>query len=630
MEPSWTWLDEPETFRVNELPAHSDHRCYRNLQEADEQCSSLVRDLDGQWQFSYVDNPGLIPKGFYSPDVPEERFGNIEVPVHIELSGYAQIEYTNTAYPWEGSVFRRPAYTTPPEDPQAGSFSEAADNPVGLYRRSFNLDEAWASQPLHICFEGVERAFYLWCNGKFVGYAEDSFTPSAFDLSPYVHVGENLVAVAVFRHCTASWIEDQDFFRFFGIFRPVRLLSLPATHVDDLTVKPTLKDHDYIGVLNVSAKLSPLQNGSKATMELADCEGNVLVSNTVEAQEQTVWPTCTLMDPHLWSHRDPYLYRLTITVTDVKGETVEVVPQAVGFRRVEIGADKVVRLNGQRLRILGVNRHEWSATRGRAITQADMDADMATIKTNHINAVRTCHYSDQLPWYRMCDEEGIYVMAETNMESHGTWAKLESEDGAYNVPGSFPQWREMVVDRARTQYETLKNHPSILFWSLGNESYVGENIVAMEEYYKSVDPTRPVHYEGVVHNREYEDRVSDFESRMYAPPADVVEYLENNPKKPFVLCEYMHSMGNSVGGLSDYMDLFDRYPQYMGGFIWDFKDQALEVTDTITGRKVMRYGGDFDDRPTARQFSGDGLLFADGAEKPAMQEVNEEYGRYDR
>lgn len=630
MEPSLTWLDDPQTFRVNELPAHSDHCCYADAQEANERCSSLVRPLDGQWQFLYVDQPGLIPERFYSPDVPADRFGLIEVPGHIELSGHAQVQYTNTAYPWEGSVFRRPAYTTPPDDPQAVSFSEAPDNPVGLYRNTFVLDGSWATRPLHIRFEGVERAFYLWCNGEFVGYAEDSFTPSTFDLSPYAHSGENLIAVAVFRHCTASWIEDQDFFRFFGIFRSVSLLSLPETHVDDLDAKPTLEDDDHTGVLNVSARFSPVQDGSKATMELADREGNVLVRSTVEAQRQTGWPIYRLKDPHLWSHGDPYLYRLTLTVTDAQGGVVEVVPQAVGFRRVEIGADKVVRLNGERLRILGVNRHEWSATRGRAITQADMDADMEAIMSNHINAVRTCHYPDQLAWYRMCDEAGIYVMAETNMESHGTWQKLGGDDGSYNVPGSFPQWREMVIDRARTQYETLKNHPSILFWSLGNESFAGENIVAMNEYYKKADPTRPIHYEGVVHNRRYEERISDFESRMYASPTDVAKYLENNPKKPFVLCEYMHSMGNSVGGLREYMDLFDRYPQYVGGFIWDFKDQALQVTDTVTGRKVMRYGGDFDDRPTERQFSGDGLFFADGIEKPAMREVSEEYGRYER
>ncbi|WEV75945.1 glycoside hydrolase family 2 TIM barrel-domain containing protein [Bifidobacterium sp. ESL0800] len=627
MKPSLEWLDQPQTFRVNELPAHSDHRCYADAGEAESGRSSLVRSLDGQWRFHYAENPGAIGEGFYDLCSDEEGFGLIEVPGHIELSGHAQLQYTNTAYPWEGSVFRRPAYTTPPDDPQAGSFSEAPDNHVGLYRRHFELDQTWASRPLHIRFEGVERAFYLWCNGEFVGYAEDSFTPSIFDLSPYVHQGDNLIAVAVFRHCTASWIEDQDFFRFFGIFRPVSLLSLPATHVQDLDVKPTLEQDDRLGVLNVSAALSPVSPGSRVEIELADRNGEALGgSQTLQACEHVVWPAITVDDPHLWSHADPYLYTLTVTVRDARGAVVEVVPQEVGFRRIEIGADKVVRLNGERLRINGVNRHEWSAVRGRAIRQADMDADMATIRANHINAVRTCHYPDQLPWYRMCDEAGIYVMAEANMESHGTWSKLGGIDGSYNVPGSFPQWREMVIDRARTQYETLKNHPSILFWSLGNESYVGENIAAMNEYYKNADPTRPVHYEGVVHNREYEDRVSDFESRMYASPDDVAAYLDDHPKKPFILCEYMHSMGNSVGGLADYMALFDRYPLYVGGFIWDFKDQALQVRDPSTGRKVMRYGGDFDDRPTERQFSGDGLLFADGSPKPAMQEVNREYG----
>ena len=257
---------------------------------------------------------------------------------------------------------------------------------------------------------------------------------------------------------------------------------------------------------------------------------------------------------------------------------------------------------------------------------ADMEQDMATFKENNINAVRTCHYSDQIPWYYMCDQDGIYMMAENNLETHATWQKMGQDEPSFNVPGSIPQWREVVVDRARTNYETFKNHTAILFWSLGNESYAGDNLVAMQEFYKDHDDSRLVHYEGVVHTPAYRDRISDFESWMYLPPKKVEEYLQNNPDKPFIECEYMHDMGNSDGGMGSYIELIDKYPQYVGGFIWDFIDQALLVHDEISGQDVMRYGGDFDDRHSDNEFSGDGLMFADRTPKPAMQEVRYYYG----
>ena len=250
------------------------------------------------------------------------------------------------------------------------------------------------------------------------------------------------------------------------------------------------------------------------------------------------------------------------------------------------------------------------------------------MKKNNINAVRTCHYPDQIPWYYMCDEAGIYVMAETNLESHGSFQKLGAIEPSWNVPGSVSQWREVVIDRARSNYEVFKNHTSILFWSLGNESYAGDDIEAMNRFYKDKNDGRLVHYEGSFHNRAYEDTISDVESRMYAKPYEIEEYLSNNPKKPYILCEYMHDMGNSLGGFDSYMKLIDKYEMYQGGFIWDFIDQALLVKDEVTGREVFRYGGDFDDRPSDYEFSGNGIVFADRKEKPAMQEVRYYYGLY--
>jgi len=285
-------------------------------------------------------------------------------------------------------------------------------------------------------------------------------------------------------------------------------------------------------------------------------------------------------------------------------------------------------LNGKRLVLVGVNRHEWNPHSGRCIGREDMEADMRCIVKNNINSVRTCHYPDQILWYYMCDQNGIYVMAETNLESHGSFQKLGAIEPSWNVPGSIPQWKEAVVDRARTNFETFKNHTSILFWSLGNESYAGDDIEAMNAFFKEKDPGRLVHYESSYYNRAYEDTISDMESRMYAKPREVEEYLINNPKKPYLLCEFMHDMGNSMGGLGSYMELIDKYDMYQGGFIWDFIDQALYVTDEITGKPVLRYGGDFDDKPSDYEFSANGIVFADRREKPAMQEVRYYYGLY--
>ena len=309
------------------------------------------------------------------------------------------------------------------------------------------------------------------------------------------------------------------------------------------------------------------------------------------------------------------------------GKLLEVVPYDIGFRRLEM-IDKVMYLNGKRLVVTGVNRHEWSAKTGRCIGMEEMVTDINCMLRNNINAVRTCHYPDQIPWYYLCDEAGVYVMAETNLESHGTFQKLGAIEPSCNVPGSIPQWIEAVIDRARNNFETFKNHTSILFWSLGNESYAGDDIEAMNTYFKEKQDGRLVHYESSFYNRAYEDTISDIESRMYAKPAEVEEYLSNNPKKPYLLCEFMHDMGNSMGGLGTYMKFIDRYEMYQGGFIWDFIDQALLVKDAVTGKEVLRYGGDFDDRPSDYEFSGNGIVFADRQEKPAMQEVRYYYGLY--
>ncbi|QIZ03726.1 glycoside hydrolase family 2 TIM barrel-domain containing protein [Limosilactobacillus reuteri] len=625
MDADIKWLDEPETFRVNQLPAHSDHYYYGNYDEWRHNNSRFAQNLDGQWQFNFAENPREREEDFYKTDYDSSSFGTIEVPSEIELNNYAQNNYINTLIPWEGKIYRRPAYALSPDDAQEGSFSDGDDNTVGEYLKHFDLDPSLRGKQVRIRFDGVERAMYVWLNGHFIGYAEDSFTPSEFDLTPYIQDEGNVLAVEVFKHSTASWIEDQDMFRFSGIFRSVNLLAQPLVHVEDLNIRPIVTDNYQDGIFNVDLQLHGEKTGN-VNVRVIDNDGNTLVNethpvdSTVEVRDQF------LENVHLWDNHDPYLYQLLIEICDDEGNLVELVPYRFGFRRIEINKDHVVLLNGQRLIINGVNRHEWNAKRGRAITMDDMTSDIQTFKENNINAVRTCHYPDQIPWYYLCDDNGIYMMAENNLESHATWQKMGAIEPSYNVPGSVPQWRDVVVDRARTNYETFKNHPSILFWSLGNESYAGDNIVKMNEFYKKHDDSRLVHYEGVCHTPEYRDRISDVESWMYLPPKEVEEYLKNNPDKPFMECEYMHDMGNSDAGMGSYISLLDKYPQYFGGFIWDFIDQALLIKDPVSGQEVMRYGGDFDDRHSDYEFSGDGLMFADRTPKPAMQEVRYYYG----
>ncbi|WP_203651922.1 glycoside hydrolase family 2 TIM barrel-domain containing protein [Secundilactobacillus yichangensis] len=629
MKPELSWLDDPQTFRVNQLPAHSDHRFYQSESDLAAGQSRFTQSLDGTWQFKFAKQPSERPVGFYAPDYDRSSFDTITVPEHIEIAGYGRLKYINTTYPWEGKIYRRPAYALGKDQKGEGMFSDGEDNYVGAYLRTFKLDpELRKQQRIVVQFDGVEQAMYLWLNGQFVGYAEDSFSQSEFDLTPYLKDGENLIAVEVFKRSTAAFIEDQDMFRFSGIFRSVRLVGEPKIHVQDMRIIGNLADNMTTGDFSLKLKLNRQANAEgNVKVVITDADGESLYNTTQAVNDDIEINHQMFPNVHLWQHTDPYLYQLKVTVQDEHGKVIEIVPYKFGFRRVEM-KNKIMLLNGKRIILNGVNRHEWDAKSGRVITIDDMKQDLKTFKENNINAVRTCHYPNRIEWYYMCDEAGIYMMAENNLESHGTWQKMGVVEPSYNVPGSLPEWREAVVDRARSNYEVFKNHTAILFWSLGNESYAGDDIAAMNAFYKDHDDTRLVHYEGVCRNRAYEDQISDMESMMYDPPKEIAKYLDNNPKKPFVDCEYMHDMGNSIGGMSSYNDLIDKYPMYQGGFIWDFIDQAIETKDEVTGQTVLRYGGDFDDRHSDYEFSGDGLLFADRTPKPALQEVKYYYGKH--
>lgn len=639
------WLDDPQVFRVNRLDAHSDHKFYENKEDYKKQDQRLKQSLNGIWKFHYSVNALERPADFYQKWFNCKNFDEMKVPQHIELAGYDKIHYINTMYPWEGHIYRRPAEYG--KEKGKGMFSQAEYNPVGSYIRKFDLNDGLRGKRIILSFEGVEQAFYVWVNGEFVGYAEDSFTVSEFDITPYVKDKDNLLAVEVHKRSTAAFLEDQDFFRFFGIFRDVNLYGIPTVHVEDLWIRPKYHPEDGKAELELDIRLSQKKKENniqgKIKVSLKDIysdENHVLLDETENLNNPVIQKNLPVEGSvnneiqfryeleesvHAWSNEDPYLYELLIEVQNEKGETVEVVPYQIGFRKIELKGGKML-LNGKRLIINGVNRHEWNARSGRCITEADEKWDIECIRRNHINAVRTCHYPDHISWYYRCDQAGIYLMAETNLETHGSWMKQGVIEPSWNVPGSIGCWRGCTLDRAVSNFESFKNHVSVLFWSLGNESYAGDILVEMNRYYKEKDPDRLVHYEGVAENRPYEDLISDMESQMYAPPEKIKEYLENNPKKPFILCEYMHDMGNSLGGMESYIRLLDQYEDYQGGFIWDYIDQALFVKDEVTGRDVLRYGGDFDDRPSDYEFSGNGILFADRTEKPAMQEVRHYYG----
>ena len=603
------WLEQPEVFEVNRIKAHSDHVYYESEKEMEVKGEMPLRQsLNGEWYFSYAENQDLRVKDFYKEEYDCTSFDKIEVPGHIQMQGYDRCQYINTMYPWDGTEFLRPPMIS------------KEYNPVGSYVKYFEVEETLKDKRTFISFQGVETAFYVWINGEFVGYSEDTFTPSDFEITAFLKSGENKIAVEVYKRSSASWIEDQDFWRFSGIFRDVYIYAVPKIHVDNFFAKTTLDDSYTDGILNLNFHVTGEVEGTLEYV-LEDAEGNAVCSRVLDSKENLSVEEM-ISSVHPWSAEDPYLYELKILVKDQEGNVVEAIPQSVGFRRFEM-KDKVMLLNGKRIIFKGINRHEFNVRRGRAITKEDMLWDIRFMKQYNINAVRTSHYPNQTLWYELCDRYGIYLIDETNLESHGSWQKLGVCEPSWNVPGSLGEWKDNVVDRATSMFERDKNHPSILIWSCGNEAYAGTCIEAMSDYFHEVDDSRLVHYEGVFWNREFE-HISDMESRMYAKPHEIETYLTEDPKKPYISCEYMHAMGNSCGGMKLYTDLEDKYELYQGGFIWDYIDQTVLRVDE-TGKEVFAYGGDFDDRATDYEFCTNGIVYADRKVSPKAQEVKQLY-----
>ena len=608
------WLNDPELVSVGRTEAHSDHAFYLSKEGYLFSTQDGRECLNGSWHFSWSRRPEEGDTEFFREDRPLDMLDCIPVPGHWELNGYGHPHYTNSTYPWDGSEA-----LTPPAIPREY-------NPTGRYLTDWQMPSTWEGRRIRMVFHGAESALFLWVNGQFAGYSEDSFTPAEFDITELVHSGVNRLAVEVVRYCSGSWLEDQDFFRFGGIFRDVEILALPEVHIEDLFVRTIFKEDDLsCAWVEVSGRLSGSDRAIRLGANLRDRRQTIITTSEWNrdrnVDKEAFSFSLQVKDPHLWSGEDPYLYQLHLHVIGEDETLLESVIQPLGIRSVCI-RDGVFLLNGKRIIFRGVNRHEFSDRTGRVISEEEMCWDIRFLKENHVNAVRTCHYPNVRRWYELCDEYGIYLIDETNMETHGTWSKANSNGPSVNVPGSLPEWKKAAVDRACSMLERDKNHPSILLWSCGNESYGGENLRHMTDFFHRRDPGRPVHYEGICHCREFED-VSDVESRMYLPPAGVREYLAHRYKKPLISCEYMHAMGNSLGGMKYYIDL-EKYPSFAGGFIWDYMDQAL-WTNGADGTEKLGYGGDFADRPHAGNFSGDGILFAGRRISPKVCEMKALY-----
>lgn len=612
---SEAWLTDPTVFAVNRVPAHSEHRYYAHMPQGDER-SDLRQSLDGEWRVEVVQASDIDfhEEPFVAENFDDSAFERIQVPGHLQTAGLMNHKYVNIQYPWDGH-----------ENPLEPNVPES--NHVALYRRKFTVSDRLAGTKaaggtVSIVFHGMATAIYVWVNGLFAGYGEDGFTPNEFDVTDLLHDGENVVAVACYEYSSASWLEDQDFWRLHGLFRSVELAAQPHVHIDNMQIET---DYDAkTGTASFDAVLSVRNAADAATISatLKDADGDVVWETAHCVDGRTSISSGSLQDVTPWSAENPALYELDVIIIDHAGNIAEVAVQRIGFRRFRI-EDGIMTINGRRIVFKGADRHEFDANRGRAITKQDMIDDVMFCKRHNINAIRTSHYPNQDYWYELCDEYGIYLIDETNLETHGSWClpgDVLTEETA--VPGSKPQWEGACVDRVNSMMRRDYNHPSVLIWSLGNESYAGDVFRAIYRHAHDIDPNRPVHYEGVTHNRDYDD-VSDIETYMYVHADAVEEYLKNDPKKPYLSCEYMHAMGNSVGNMDEYTAL-ERYPHYQGGFIWDFIDQAILARQS-DGTERLCYGGDFGDRPSDYEFSGNGLVFADRRPTPKAQEVKQLY-----
>lgn len=604
--------ENPGVTQWNRLAAHAPFHSWRDEASAREEAkTSNKRSLNGVWQFSFFAAPEQVTQAWVEEDCTDAVA--MPVPSNWQMQGFDTPIYTNVTYPIP---------VNPPWVP--------AENPTGCYSLTFEMDDAWLhGGQTRIIFDGVNSAFHLWCNGRWIGYSQDSRLPAEFDLTAALRSGQNRLAVMVLRWCDGSYLEDQDMWRMSGIFRDVSLLHKPETQIADYHIVTDLNAECDRAMLNVDVALAGScysacevaitlwRNGEKCA-SVTQRPGSAVVDERGRWAERLA-VAIPVKEPALWSAETPELYRLTIALRDAQGNTLDVEACDVGFRRVEI-SNGLLKLNGKPLLIRGVNRHEHHPENGQVMDEATMRRDIELMKQHNFNAVRCSHYPNHPLWYRLCDRYGLYVVDEANIETHGMVPMSRLADD--------PRWLPAMSERVTRMVQRDRNHPSIIIWSLGNESGHGANHDALYRWLKTTDPTRPVQYEGGGANTAATDIVCPMYARVDqdqpfpAVPKWAIKKWIGMPDetRPLILCEYAHAMGNSFGGFAKYWQAFRSHPRLQGGFVWDWVDQALTKQDE-NGKPFWAYGGDFGDKPNDRQFCLNGLVFPDRTPHPALYEA---------
>ncbi|MCH5177767.1 MAG: DUF4981 domain-containing protein [Prevotellaceae bacterium] len=589
-QPMW---NDPRKNADNRMENVSDFFAFENEAVArfgKKEQSRRYMSIEGEWKFNFVRNANERPAGFEAVGYDDTKWSTMPVPGMWELNGFGEAIYVNNQYAWRNDWETNPPYV------------QDLNNWVGSYRRSFEIPAEWKGEQIIMHIGSATSNVTVYVNGQYVGYSEDSKVAAEFDITKYVRTGEdNLIALQIMRWCDGSYLEDQDFWRLCGLARNTYLYARPQTHVEDIFVHADLTNNYRDGVLTLDYDVK----GANATVDwqLFDAEGEAVA----------VGKDGIVKNVHKWTAETPYLYQLMLTLKGADGAVLEVIPQKVGFRKVEIKNAQLL-VNGQPVLIKGVDRHELDPDGGYVVGVERMIQDIQIMKQLNVNAVRTCHYPDDPIWYSLCDEFGIYVTAEANIESHGmgygdkTLAKREDYHDAH-------------IERNKHNVQVLKNHPSIIVWSLGNEAGYGKNFEDAYDWVKQYDPSRPVQYEQAGQNGK-----TDIFCPMYYDYGPCEKYAQGDNPRPLIQCEYAHAMGNSIGGFKEYWDLIRKYPKYQGGYIWDYIDQGLRSKSKVTGKEIMAYGGDFGRFPASdNNFNMNGVISADRVPHPHAYEVQYYY-----
>lgn len=592
-----TW-ENHQIDGINRMPARAHFLTFPSKEKAllnNNRYTHAFKNLNGVWKFMFLDAPEYSPEGFFNSDFDVTKMDDITVPGNWQLQGYGKMHYSDLWYNFP---------INPPYVP--------TENPTGIYKRTFFVEESYRDKKIIIRFCGVDSAYHLWINGKEVGYSKVARNESEFDITDLIRVGEeNDVTVRVYQWSDGTYLEDQDMWWESGIFRDVELIGVPKDGINDYKVIADLDDEYKNGIFKVEAFLRTTKEVN-ITFELVDAGENTVFTKTVVAKEGKACIDEVIADVNHWTAETPYLYKLFMTVED-DGQIIEVIPQNVGFRNIRLNGETFL-VNGVAIKFKGVNRHDYSPQNGRVVSREEIEKDIILMKQFNINAIRTSHYPNSYYLYDLCDEYGMYLIAETDLECHGF-----ELTGDYKWITDDPSWELAYVSRMTRMIERDKNHPAIIFWSLGNESAFGCNFRKMTDVAHEMDPTRLVHYEG-----DFDVESADVYSTMYTwienpkKPYLMKDIIEKS-KKPHIHCEYCHAMGNGPGNLKDYQDLVYAHDKLQGGFVWEWFDHGIE-SFTESGEKYYRYGGDFGDDPSNKDFCIDGLIMPDRTPSPGLYE----------